>query len=190
MTHNEIMIEAAADMFDSIQCFLRTNPCAIAGGFVRDLLLDKEIRDIDFYLTKKPMTFFDSCLKTWLEKNPHFELTGDSEYVYPGSKILNVYRSTKGVPRELIILDNITPQDYVNNYFDVGICQALVKSSGDVFTSEVFDSDRKFHEITSRGDRLVKTKHIDKLMEKFPYYKVQSHIFSDPTRWFLKELKE
>lgn len=167
----------------------------LAGGAVRDHLLDKTIRDFDIYTTKKPKTL------TWLEQ----KLTGISEmgdvatehaYDFNGGPDFLITRfRMRGYPIEIITVPHARPSNHVKT-FDIGICRVWMDQDGRVHSLPGFTEDQKSRTIRVYVDA-VNTKtgrkrlvdHVSRVSKKYSTWDIQFR-FQRRTPEMIKLLSE
>ena len=107
----------------------------IAGGAIRDLCHGKTVKDVDIYVpcettsTKDSLCAFEEDF--WGEifsfNNPddYIEQAGDSDESYEGKNHIGIVWEiqSEGVLYNIILVD-INPIEYVEKYFDIGLCKA------------------------------------------------------------------
>lgn len=133
------------------------NPVIIAGGYLRDTILGKPIKDIDVFSTTHIGSIDFISHYTKIEPCKRYE----------GSNILDVYQHK--VTRINYIQVN-TLDGFLNN-FDIGLCRIYYNISADFLrTSQDFEQDVRNKTITllkpSHGD------HLERVCAKYPDYKV------------------
>jgi hypothetical protein len=137
------------------------NPSIVAGGAVRDTLLDRPVKDIDVF--ERRAQSLATALGGKLEVR--------SEWVqYPNAySIADITGTAFGVPIQIIGLFEKDPIADVEHY-DAGICQCWVTAN----SSEAKMTDSCRHDIANKtityfGDAgLRNEKRVARLKEKFP----------------------
>ena len=148
---------------------------AIAGGAARDFILEKEIRDIDIYSTRKFLYTkeLNDALPDYLNAVQTFSSEYNSNTVY---KIKN--KTNFNAPDiELICVDGSLFSTVKS--FDIGLCMAYITATGNLHVLPEFRKDQKNGTMTFYPNRLddysaakaVKY-HIPKLTQKFPEHKL------------------
>lgn len=185
MIEKKQMIEKGAELFS-----LFNSPnysCAIAGGAIRDSILDKPISDIDFYIySKNGMT---PELFNLLIDNKYYNIfSGEQDY----NTNVCVATCTNNEQDVNIMVIKTPITLYIQEYFDIGLCMCIANKHGHVFTSTAFRRD-VLHKSITIYDRpslprysLLKSreKHSKKIALKYPEYKiveVQEKVY--PLEW-------
>lgn len=157
----------------------------IAGGAIRDQYHGKEINDIDIYVPDTASNVYKE--KYWkdvfaLDMGAPFcdddiEMLGESDEdgnYTEKNHITGVWEITKITTKYNVIITAIDPTEYVERYFDVGLCKAYCDGKKLHFTAD-FMHDTKFKRLTlvaedigqEEFDRMMDN-HIDKLKRKYP----------------------
>lgn len=122
-----------------IQRFFPTSHIAIAGGCVRDLLSNREVKDIDVFIqlgstdeSERANEHYNGCdlLGKWLHCNPVYEgdlldLTNSKGYSYGAFALVDYPTGWRGHPVQLVFIDE-HPVDNVTRHFDFGLSQCWV----------------------------------------------------------------
>lgn len=176
----------------NLLCIRETLPTAIiAGGWLRDLYHDIPFNDVDIYVTEENQIKSADCYSIYEEMfwREQFKLKTDGFMAYdnisqPGadgcydgkSHIDAVWEIRKGFTRYNIIIVDIDPTDYINQYFDIGLCKAFCDGSRIRLTADfMHDSQHRqltlvSKEIDEEEFKHVMTRHIPKLRNKYPGY--------------------
>lgn len=175
----------------------------IAGGAIGDLFFGKRPRDYDIfvmtpYLSKEfntnneptsvPEFWFDvvGCNRG-PESNDYVhqfnrkeDYDEDSPY-FASNRVSEVYKIQKNSVEYNIVLVDTDPREYVENYFDFGICRALCDGFKNIYTSDFMkDATNKTITICEAAftketfDYSVK-RHLPRVRAKFPYFDVKVH---------------
>ena len=168
----------------------------IAGSAIRDSYHDKKISSVDFFISineKIVKTISeDFSSYEWIEYwyalfNASYDtyddvmFLGDVETYHVLNKhILAVWRLHIAGKKHQIILLNKSPQQYVIDNFDFGICMAYCDGIKMHFTNE-FITDSLNHTITLYKENLSNPQlvfalgdHIDSLRKKYPGWQLQN----------------
>lgn len=166
----------------------KTVPSAIiAGGALRDQYHDIKINDIDIYVPNVGEEIYSE--KYWkqlfnLKIGKLFSadrikmMSADSEEGYIDKNfICDVWEITKNRIDYNIIVVDIPPIEYVNKYFDIGLCKAYCDGIKIHFTAD-FMHDSKFKHLTIVTENIenigqaqfdfMMDHHIHKLQTKYP----------------------
>ena len=150
----------------------RTKNSIIAGGYIRDNILEVEFGDIDVYIQEsecEPGRRFP----LFLDK---YEFRLDSSYE---GTLFNSYKSKYSNVNIIVTKD--LPSKHVKESFDIGLCMVWQElSTGNVIRTEEFDYDRENKCLTIYMKNLVDNqikhclvKHIPKLLKKYTDYTVR-----------------
>ena len=84
-----------------------------------------------------------------------------------------------------MIFISVSISDFVEDYFDMGICQAVRNEDGKLWSSDAFDIDicSKTISVFHRGGVTQSNSHIGRVQSKYPDYTIR-HLH-DPSREFL-----
>jgi len=161
-------------------------PCAIiAGGAIRDQYHGKEINDIDIYVPESAGGVYKE--KYWKEvfdlaigqlfSSDDIEMLGevDDDGAYTEKNhITGVWEISKSSTKYNIIITAIDPTEYVERYFDVGLCKAYCDGKKLHFTAD-FMHDTQFKRLTLVAEDIdqeefdkMMDNHIKKLKLKYP----------------------
>lgn len=174
------------------------NSAIIAGGAVRDTYFGIEINDIDIYVTLDDLKYANTAddvdmllrnkLITEHDTNILFDLTGDRDDNANYTSVPHIanvweYLDTTHAPGmtdpryQIILLDDISPIDFVETQFDIGICMAYCDGQQHHFTSD-FLEDANNQTLTVK-DHLSQNRfhycmghHMPKLQHKFPNFQI------------------
>lgn len=144
----------------------------IAGGCLRDLILGKEVKDIDIFIPSSDL----GAIKRELDKISYVRgLLMEDQEEYKGSSFIlaSIDYTGKGPPLNLILVNDITT---IPNNFDFGLNQ--ISYRGDtIISTEAFNEDLqqqtftlKWCENQERFDRCVRR--FRRLWQKYPGYKL------------------
>lgn len=187
--HNSDRVDTMFNILDVLkECDLHHIDYAVAGGAVRDMLLGKEIRDIDVYITMPPgsaankASFITKCLGSFENSLLWKYMGGKFDYEYSNDGIVAVFNN-KRLNADFIFIKD-APSRHVAEQFGCGLSQALLYSTGIVATTDLFQTDAKEKSITfftpERG-KYPKRKYIRKLKNKYEDY---TAICRDPVQSF------
>jgi len=162
----------------------------IAGGAIRDAFHGVPIRDVDIFVChpafsddyptmsqheKDNMIFKERDMEEMFDLGEHdYAETKNSEYPGPISSIWNVYKDE--VQYQLIIL-KMDPIEYVNNYFNIGLCKAYCDGTKIRYTSQFLD-DMSNETLTVCGDLSEGEYHycmkyyVPRIQEKYPHFSI------------------
>lgn len=166
------------EIFTYLKC-LDPN-CIIAGGYVRDNVLGREPKDVDFYLQTSLNVFeFVSMLSAYTRHRPAPEglrpaVKGES-YQHP----FKVGVVGMGPEVDIILIAQPVTTDLVFSMFDLGICMAAVTADGRTVLDPRFNSDVMSKTITLyAANKLTeadyehsKKEHVPRVMEKYPEFR-------------------
>ena len=145
----------------------------IAGGFLRDHLFDRPVKDIDVYVYKWKELLHLGESSLYKERIRTGMFIKSSEYAYskiPGIK--NVY-TIKDTRINLIVCKR--PVMDVVWKFDIGLCRIAYSIKSDyLHKSAAFEWDRDHKTLTYYSD-LDPTKskaHLNRVAKKYPDYKI------------------
>lgn len=171
--HNERLVKAAGVIFDELGAYLSKGEIAIAGGFVRDLLLNKRIKDIDVYVRRG---VHYAMVEVWMLGKGMTKMEGSAEYDGGDEGDVEVWTSKDGSYQ--LIITNDYPSVYVSERFDIGLCQALLYGDGEIHTTPAFEWDvvekciticpRPTISLANLGNALAN--HYPRVQKKYPDY--------------------
>lgn len=158
----------------------------IAGGWLRDLYHDIPFNDIDIYVQEADVKYPIYAEEFWRNQ---FQLRsgGFMDYdtirqpsggdAYEGkSHIEAVWEIRKGFTNYNIIILDMDPTEYVEQYFDVGLCKAYCDGSRIRLTAD-FMHDSQYRQITLVSREIeedefkhVMSHHVPKIKNKYPGY--------------------
>jgi len=158
----------------------------IAGGAIRDMYHKKPIRDIDVYIKKTDTTpIYQTSF--WQQL---FALDNTTDYIehsgksytgkpYTGKTHIGmVWEIRKNGIMYNIIVTDIDPVDYVEQFFDIGLCKAYCDGTKIRLTADfMHDSRNKLLTVVSKHlpqdefDGMM-DRHIAKLRKKYHDYKL------------------
>lgn len=137
----EYCIDLALSAIDWVNGMVRsglspplTEATAIAGGYVRDLILERPISDIDVYVKNGKGV----STKHLPDSNFYQKKLTTSAYRL---KFIEEIWENRAVPVQIMLI-NKPPKEVVENDFDYGICQAMIDWANGVRVSEYFKIDR------------------------------------------------
>lgn len=165
----------------------QTIPSAIiAGGIIRDLYHGKNFKDVDIYVPGSGHSESYSK-KFWISQ---FDLSTDKHTLY-GNDSINEFTGTESDYSERnyidmvweirkvstlynIIVVDLDPVEYVERFFDVGLCKAYCDGKKIRLTSD-FMYDSQYKQLTIVAEDMPKeefffmmNKHVAKLKLKYP----------------------
>lgn len=167
---------------------------AFAGGCVRDILLNREVKDLDLFI-QIPYGWDTSsaedaqdCVETAIADMNLLLMSKavcksdmtieEAEAKYGAIKIQNVWHyenAFNDVPMDVIFL-NEHPADYIKAGFDLGICQAWVGFYG-IRTTEAFRRDlinKTMTFLLGEDRRADSRKHFERITHKYPGWRYLS----------------
>lgn len=142
----------------------------LAGGYVRDSALGKEVKDADFFA---PFATLTGRTSTTLRERG-WERVRFSGYDR-SPDIERVYRNTQRyeLPVELILVSR-SPIKFVEQNFDWGVCKCYMKFNGDVVFTPHFqhDVEREVHTLNydeKLHNAYTVLKHLKRISVKYPW---------------------
>ena len=162
------------DKFDGLTNY----PPYLAGGAVRDMVLGipEQVKDLDFYISlKRPVSDFSiTAVMKGLEMHNVLDTYTNLE---GGNPIHSVW-TNKERDVEYILLRNTHPMLYVDEFFDIGICEAVMDNEGDIEVTSRFMQDREDkliklrpkekHSMHTVGKAIID--HLPRVVKKYPEY--------------------
>lgn len=164
----------------------------IAGGCIRDTLLNQPVKGIDIFITRSQWlsdTFDeaenDNSLSSWwneiaVREGWILEHKADTEYEFQekatGRDIVGVYSYKHpeiDVPYNIIVMDGDKPSKEILGEFDFGICQIGINAYGLSTVRKEFVDDLANKTLTATRDQPQEQRQmrLARLQEKFPLYK-------------------
>jgi hypothetical protein len=153
----------------------------IAGGAVRDDYLNEEISDYDFFLfCPDSSTEFSSIPNEDTMFRKIFG-TSDMEKIHNGgygNLIQGIYELRTDYQIYQVIYTPIDPVQYVNKYFDVGLCKAYCDGKKIRYTPDFLRDVKEktlsivAQEMTQDQFNYTMDVHVDKLKWKYPNYDI------------------
>ena len=115
----------------------REGGCEVAGGFTRDLILNKEPKDIDIIVKPNVLgKHFESGVKYL-----GYKLLGEESEYEAEDTGFSVYSKTyDGIDVQLIV-SPVLPSGFIFRSFDFGICMARTTIEGECMVSQAFKED-------------------------------------------------
>ena len=144
----------------------------IAGGFLRDHLFDRPVKDVDVYVYKWTASPSEVEMMEMRRKSKIF--IKSSEYAYsniPGIK--NVY-TIKNTRINLIVGSKEILKEVVRK-FDIGLCRIAYNVKADElikFAAFEWDRDHKTLTYYSHLDPTKSGEHLERVAKKYPDYKI------------------
>lgn len=153
---------------DVILTALNENGAMLAGGFVRDCVLNREFQDIDFFLQKggNLSHMFEECIPEILDFKCGEDVvdTGKTEENYSSHYIRNVVSMTvDDITWQFIVLD-CPPINFIRKQFDYSINQVFYDSHG-IRSSRAFTDTLKTGEV--KAYRKVSDERLNDLRSRF-----------------------
>ena len=153
---------------DVILTALNENGAMLAGGFVRDYVLNREFQDIDIFLqTGGNLSYmFEECIPELLDFKCGEDVvdTGKTEENYSSHYIRNVVSMTvDDITWQFIVLD-CPPINFIRKQFDYSINQVFYDSHG-IRSSRAFTDTLKTGEV--KAYRKVSDERLDDLRSRF-----------------------
>lgn len=159
----DILIEAAP-LFDRLTERFGIANVIIAGGAIRDTLLEKPIKDVDFFVRANittPDIFYLSC-----NTGESFKFVREGEE-YDDANLI-VYSSQPDKRFQVIFIsDKKTVEEYVED-FDLSICKCYYKHGYGIVTHPEFD--KTVEDKIIRCDRDTTYERRKMIVGKFPDY--------------------
>lgn len=165
---------------------------AVVGGCPRDMIMGKEIRDVDIAVRITGATSLRPSFESRMLKMGFKKVGGGYgskfKVLESGFKVYNVMYMTE-----------TDPWQYVERQFDFGICMSLLDMEGRLWVNNAFLIDRDCKEITLYPfDRDLTTyqvgcaihRHLDKLQKKFPTHEFNISHATHPTWFKLRKYEE
>jgi len=153
----------------------------IAGGAVRDDFMEEAISDYDFFL-------LDPNASLEFKAPPNEDTmfrkifgTSDMEKIHDGSygNLINeIYELRTDCDIYQVIYTPVDPIEYVNKYFDVGLCKAYCDGKKIRYTPDFLRDVKEktlsivAQEMTQDQFNYTMDVHVDKLKEKYPHYTI------------------
>lgn len=162
----------------------------IAGGYHRDMFTGVDYNDIDIYLelgnnlsigsAEYWKNLFNLKIDDFRSMDSIKELSEtDEEYDVPNNNnIVTVFEMIKSELKYNLIIVNIDPIDYVEEYFDFGICKTYCDGTKISFTKDFMsDVENKTFTLTARKLSVANFNHVmsvhyEKLKHKYPNHKL------------------
>jgi len=184
------MKEAAIELMQLLKNNNLITNLILAGGAVRDTLngLDHRISDYDLYcniINKIPYLTHNPVERDLIKflREMNFTVTGEGHSTVAATKIHRIYATKyKGISADLIILKGITPQHYIDLYFDLGICECWLDTEDwDFHMTRRYKTDIADRTITLKVKEDMTTfmvgralsHHLPKVLKKYPGYKIK-----------------
>lgn len=167
----------------------------IAGGWLRDLYHGVKFNDIDIYVTnidkvkatkhehehdiynqKFWMQMFQLRIGKIMSYDNIICSPGDDDSYEGKNHINTVWEIRKGLITYNIIILDMDPTEYINEYFDIGLCKAYCDGSKIRLTADfMHDSQHKHLTLVSKKIdqdefRHVMSHHVPKIRDKYPGY--------------------
>lgn len=174
MSKRDTMIDLSITVIEALvnRGITKEGSCEVAGGFTRDILLNKEPKDIDIIVRPSiGLRSFSNAVGNLGYKL----LGGDSEYEVEDSGFSVYSKTYDGIDVQLIV-STVMPSGFILRSFDFGICMARTTIDGECMVSQAFKED-VYNKHLTLYVRPTMTKaqignaiqnHLPRLMEKFP----------------------
>lgn len=149
------------------------NDFILAGGAPRDLLLNRRVSDLDFIVRKTLPSLEQKIINNWgghKIKKPDFYGNWQSS-----TQSFDVIESIDGMLQFIMV--ECHPYEFVNNTFDIGLCQAVFTPQDNILVSDAFMADviDKSMTVLSRDTLTVWQagvsiqRHVPKLQKKYQW---------------------
>ncbi len=153
----------------------------IAGGAIRDLYHNKPIKDIDIYVPQDDgvavhsVSFWRQVFDLNTMHGDYIDHSGTDGESYNGKNHIGVVWEIqkRGVLYNIIIVD-VLPVEYVNDFFDIGLCKAYCDGKKIRLTADFMcDSQNKLLTVVSKHlpqeefDGMMDN-HVARLKTKYP----------------------
>lgn len=170
---NEWVVDKVVEYFDKLDG--TTANVMVVGGAVRDLLLDRPVKDIDFAISTGRIPKVRGEVEKKLRDTG---FTRVSNPAYTGGSDFVVFSAEGGLV-QAIVNNHITGLDFIASQFDIGLCMVALTAQGKIFKSDAFTFDEKFQTLTllvrdgpmslyQWGNALVD--HLPRIKEKYQTY--------------------
>lgn len=148
------------------------HPVYIAGGFLRDSLLGRPVKDIDVYI----LLGENAELKRFAHKPTVYKkMTSVTYEGDPSNCIRNVYQCTSaGFDRINIITMGpyVNFSEFIENSFDIGLCKIYYDvGAGTLHTTPEFEKDVRNKTLTV-SHYSPENDHLRRILAKYPKYTV------------------
>ena len=177
MMNKQEFLDKSIELFDSFH----DHRCYIAGGSVRDFLLNTEIKDIDFYIFSTNLGEIE-VIESKLTSSKYKKAEVPA---YLANASVGGYRTTVWKKEDVDVMVVMGPtlniRDYINKTYDVGLCMCFADKDGDIYTNNYFKKDKEDKTITFHY-RPILTKaqvsraiaeHIPRIQAKYVDYSVK-----------------
>jgi hypothetical protein len=152
----------------------------IAGGYIRDTLLHKPVKDIDVFMIPAEHLHFEASTAEQLAADEDMVVTSESSELSEASLNDHICLTTgivKGnirYPYNFVFLDTYVTPDAILNTFDFGICQIGIDENMEVLAFPEFWKDVLNKTVTLLRYRSEERKEyrVGKMMDKFFDYKL------------------
>jgi hypothetical protein len=166
----------------------------IAGGAIRDLYFGRHLKDVDIFLPKDIHGNYRDRDYVWslmgcnidepFWRFDEIDEAGSDDHDYTGQFVecaWNVYRDQQTY--QLMFL-NVSPEEYVNRHFDIGLCKAYTDGYKIRFTRD-FSNDAAYKTLTICAEDIdqphfdyILNNHLKRMKDKFPGYttRVAAHL--------------
>ena len=186
---NFIKLRKLEESIQTLRKIKETLPDAIlAGGAIRDVYHNKKVKDYDLFVSSN--TTLDVYKDSFWEKQ--FSLgnelhTGDiitnlsdtEDGSCEGANYVDtVWEVKKNGSHYNVIVLNMNPTEYINRFFDIGICKAYSDGERIRLTSD-FMRDSRNHLLTIVSESMsqpdfnrMMDRHVEAVKQKYPGYKL------------------
>ena len=156
----------------------------IAGGYLRDTLLGKKVKDIDVFMIPEPSLHFDFDDAERIAEDEEMEITSLSSELSEDTLNDHICLTTAKVCDNVenyynfIFLDKHVSPEAILNTFDFGICQIGITEDMEVITFPEFWKDVLNKTVTLLRYRSEERKEyrVGKMKEKFFNYKLVEEV--------------
>ena len=173
-------IDRSVELFDEFGLY----DCYVAGGSVRDFILGRDIKDIDFYILSKSIIEVQALTTTL--RTQGYEKQHTPAYI--SNEIVSGFTTTvwKKEYVDVMLVQQVANttknhiNDYINATFDVGLCMCYIDKKGNRYVNEAFLEDKVNNTITFyQRPQLTNTQVYRSISEHIPRIKSK---YNYPTR--------
>ena len=181
--NHEEMVNLAYTTYSMLKSVLPSRSVWFAGGFPRDLLLGREIKDIDVYLDVRNIPVRKLSYAGQHLQSIGFTVLGDEEYRGEEDEgLVHTVLESEDKKVNIILLNYRAPQ-YVREKFDLGLCQVMIgEDEGTIYMTDSFVHD-VYHQVISVHTEVGE--HLARVMNKYPTFSTQRPS-STPGSWVLR----
>lgn len=175
---NEKYIDVLEREFFSLSGVMPTKYFGVAGGFCRDVILDKPVGDLDIVIEYESLLRSQNRnLNLFFSQNDIQLLAGTNAYASKNTTTFKVYGNKDGSIQYILTKEPVV--DFVRKSFDFGLCQAVLPAYSDRFlVSDQFRRDATYKTATLMVRDTISAyqlgyalqKHYPKLKKKYPHH--------------------